>query len=392
MEWASNNRGVKETDTDITDYIVDYLEKLSIFDNRFINLRCINYDTVTKNREGMFSITFMAKDPVLDEDVIIKIFDPNSIGNTYRLECFDRESELLKQFISKRRCLQLKKDLSEVDVTVASSPIPIKLKYFVTEYLPISIISEFYKMPDKSKITIGKKLYIFKQIVLALRAIHNFEVYHRDLKPDNMRGYLEKLKEIVVIIDFGTAVCIDTAKLLSHYEYNVGASGYSSPEAIIGLSGNNRELAKHTDFYALGCLLFELFDFDILFHKFEQINSRHYFLVIKQLKSRINYKSDVKTQWHQLIKLCPVIQYPEFNSLAGIPKSIIHRMNDLLRGLIQFDYRTRLCNFEEILRQIDICINITNNETKYQGLIELKRKRRLDKKNKEMLYVQLERN
>jgi serine/threonine protein kinase len=392
MEWVSKDRGVKETDMDITDYVVNYLEKLPIFDNRFINLRCINYDIATKTREGMFSLTFTAKDSVLDEDVIIKIFDPNSVGDTYRLECFDRESELLRQFISKRRCLQLKKDLSEVDVTVTGFPISIKLKYFATEYLPISIISEFYKMPDKSKITIEKKLYIFKQIVLALRAIHNFEVYHRDLKPDNMRGYLEKLKEIVVIIDFGTAICIDTAKLLSRYEYNVGASGYSSPEAIIGLSGNNRELAKYTDFYALGCLLFELFDFDFLFNKFEQVNSGHYLLVIQQLKSKINYKSDVKTQWHQLIKICPLIQYPEFNSLAGIPKSIIHRMNGLLGRLIQFDYRTRLCNFDEILRQIDICINIINNEAKYQRLIELKRKRRLEKKNAKMPYVQLERN
>jgi hypothetical protein len=84
MGWASKGRRIKEIDMNITDCVVDYLEKVPMFDNRFINLKCINYDIVTRNREGMFSLTFTAKDSVLDEDVIIKMFDPNSIGDTYR--------------------------------------------------------------------------------------------------------------------------------------------------------------------------------------------------------------------------------------------------------------------------------------------------------------------
>jgi hypothetical protein len=81
---------------DMTEFLIDQLEKQPLFDGRFSNLTCINFDKNTKHREGVLSLVFVAKDTFQEEDVIIKIYDPNLSTNTYRQDCFDRECELLK--------------------------------------------------------------------------------------------------------------------------------------------------------------------------------------------------------------------------------------------------------------------------------------------------------
>jgi serine/threonine protein kinase len=359
----------------MTELIIDQLERQSLFDDRFSNLHCINYDKDPKKREGVLSLVFSAIDTFQCEDVIIKIYDPDRSTDTYRQDCFDRECELLKGLMSKNRCLQLKKELAEYELLIADYPMPIKLKYFVTECLPLSITKVFHNSSNAKHFTILDRLLLFKQIILALRAIHKFEIYHRDLKPDNMRAYLENLKQIVVIIDFGTAVRTNDKKIQSTYYSNVGALGYSSPEALVGISGNYRDMAKFTDFYALGCLFFELFDYDFLYNKIEEVTLKRYYYYIRSLGTNIDYsKGKTLEQYIDLLDKTPFsIQYPSFSTYANIPLSIYAKMDDLLKHLIQFDFRKRLIDFDKILHQIDFCIKIETNDEKYRKYIERKR-------------------
>ena len=328
----------------ITEYVITNIESTPLFDNRYSQLRCINIDiTGMKERQGVFSVIFEANDTILNEHVILKIYDPAKMTEPYRQLCFDRESEILKTLLNKNRCLQLKSALKDttIQLNMNNSDIQLPLKYFVTEFLPISIIESFY---NKNNASVIEKLELFKDIVLSIRALHSHEVYHRDLKPDNIRAYLENLKRIVVAIDLGTAVKEDFPQLLLEYGSSVGARGYSAPEAFVGFACE-RKMCFLTDFYAIGCMLFELFNQDFFFVR---MNKENYFVLLTYLRNIVQATPVRKRRevWDELVqKHSHQIHYPKFSEFGfDIPIVIQDYLTSILNGLVDFNYRTRLAN------------------------------------------------
>lgn len=363
----------------LTNHVIEYLEKCTIFDERYSNLKCINIDkTGEKDRQGAFSIIFKADDIIMDEQVIIKFYDPAN-NSIYRQLCFERESSILTTLLNKKRCLQLKKALKDIIITIniGNNNVELRLKYFVTEYLPISIIDSFY---NKTNVSIIDKLFLYKDIVLSVRALHSHEVYHRDLKPDNLRGYIDNLKRIVVAIDLGTAIKEETPELQLAYISNVGHRGYSSPEAFVGFAGD-RKLCFLTDFYALGCMLYELFNQDFFFIRMERDK---YLTFLSYLRNTISSTPEhLKQQkWKELLtKYSHIIQYPDFSEFGSdIPTVIQDYLNNIFHGLISFNYNIRLTDFDYILHTIDTCITILRNET-YQKE-KLKRRKEYSARHK----------
>jgi hypothetical protein len=94
------------------------------------------------------------------------------------------------------------------------------------------------------------------------------------LKPDNLRLQQTALKRLVVAIDLGAAARSSSRHLQDEYYHSAGAPAYSAPEARCGLAGY-RQLAPYTDCYALGCLLFELFNRDFFYHALLAKNPRY---------------------------------------------------------------------------------------------------------------------
>ena len=61
---------------------------------------------------------------------------------------------------------------------------------------------------------IDDKIDLFREILLGIRALHMHKVYHRDLKPDNLRG--EEKDNRVIAIDRITSYNVCYTKLLCH--------------------------------------------------------------------------------------------------------------------------------------------------------------------------------
>ena len=117
---------------------------------------------------------------------------------------------------------------------------------FVLEYCPGGDLFEFSRR--NGKLTEQESKFYISQIILAIQAAHNKDIVYRDLKPENIlidaNGYLK-------LADFGRADFLSSKKTLLK-----GLSGtpqYMAPEMV-----NGEEYGKCVDWWAVGCLMFEL--------------------------------------------------------------------------------------------------------------------------------------
>jgi serine/threonine protein kinase len=242
----------------IRDLLVQYLESLSDLDGRYTQVKCVNYTPGTQDKKGVFSLVFKAYDASEDSSVALKFFDPEMMAITYRAVAFEREPEILKPLIGKRRCLQLVQPM-QIHTWNYDPTLPLPVKYFAMKWLDGEVEEVFQQQELYDPVD---KLRLFLDITSAIQAIHRLGLFHRDIKPDNLRFYTKMGRRIVVLIDMGTAARLDTQPIMPDYQQPVGALFYNAPEACCGLAGH-REVAGFTDFYALGCLLYELFNPDL---------------------------------------------------------------------------------------------------------------------------------
>jgi len=95
-------------------HLINSLHSTGTLDGRYEKINCINCDITTgEQRQGSLSVVFKAYDKLMDKNVAIKFFDPvSSPFDQYRVQSFQREPEILRTIINKKRCntLQCSKD------------------------------------------------------------------------------------------------------------------------------------------------------------------------------------------------------------------------------------------------------------------------------------------
>ncbi|THH16155.1 hypothetical protein EW146_g4440 [Bondarzewia mesenterica] len=89
----------------------------------------------------------------------------------------------------------------------------------------------------------------FTQIIDAVEACHGKNVFHRDLKPDNILASSDGSQ--IWLTDFG----LSTSKSTSN-EFYVGTPSYMSPECLGRVRPRNTYLSRNNDVWALGVILF----------------------------------------------------------------------------------------------------------------------------------------
>ena len=123
---------------------------------------------------------------------------------------------------------------------------------------------------------------IIEQICLGLKEIHNNNIIHRDLSPDNISiGDNFKIK----IGGFDAAKIVNTEEKYSENIY--GKNFYKAPEIEKGEKYNNK-----VDIYTLGCIIYELFT----------LNEYYKDKIIEGKDGKINFNMYNKN-WQELIEL-----------------------------------------------------------------------------------------
>ncbi|KIM20198.1 hypothetical protein M408DRAFT_30570 [Serendipita vermifera MAFF 305830] len=95
----------------------------------------------------------------------------------------------------------------------------------------------------------------FKQMLDAVRVIHEERIVHSDLKPANFVLIGNSLK----LIDFGIAKAIANDTTNIHREDQIGTVNYMSPEAFNSAPGEDRyKIGRPSDVWSLGCILYQM--------------------------------------------------------------------------------------------------------------------------------------
>ena len=170
----------------------------------------------------------------------------------------------------------------------------------IMEYAGNKTLKSYIKDRENELIDPKTLNNIIKQICLGLKEIHESNIIHRDISPDNIFIDEENLK--IKIGDFG----ISTISQYSHSP--IGKYKYMAPEMQLeeGDENQNVRYNKSVDIYALGCVLYELFTFrnyfdDRIRNKIEKINLEFY-----------------NEKWQKLIDSMLAIEYHERPSIEEV--------------------------------------------------------------------------
>ena len=344
---------------------IKLIESRKIICDRYVDICRIN-----KNAgDGNFSLVFKAKDIHNKRRwVALKFFDPLLYGDRYRLECFHRESEMLKDLRGQHNILPLIQEKTDLDLALETKdglPFSLHLMFYSSKLGKFNINNYIYNQ----KTDYLTNILFFREICKAVQRIHKEKIIHRDLKPGNFLVYN---KRCVCLIDFGTARYSSPkgTPIRNHYTALLGDIRYAAPELLFGGLHFSDRHAFCADIYSLGAILFELFT--------KMIFNDHIFKEDKIDDILVNFHTIPESNRIEVFdgfiggfsknrELPSIREYD-----ANIPKDLVYEVDMLYRSLACLDYRRRQSDFQRIFHRINICEKVI----KYHKKIERWRKKK----------------
>ncbi|MCK5771164.1 protein kinase family protein [Algiphilus sp.] len=361
-----------------SEILIDALENGEVLEGRYSDLRLINGRGDA--RRGVFSLVFVAWDRIEEQHVAVKFFDPDVTTNSYRLDGFYREHALLKTLVNKKRCLQVMSGLKDYSLAIPSAKFSLPCKYFVVEWLEFDIESFFW---SDDRLSPEQALRIFHDLVLSVEALHRHDIAHRDLKPDNLRARNAALKRIIVAIDLGTAARLDSTALKDEYDKPVGAKGYAPVEAFVGFAGD-REIGEKADAFALGCMLWELFNEGFFFKSGLLAHNTQLSAIYQAIHMEVhglggatfpNLNRAIDKYSHAVngVRLTE----PD----CTVPPGVAPLVEEVIQSLTNIDYRKRMA-LDVVRSRVLSAIRVVANERLYQKRLAERRERRENRRIK----------
>ncbi len=223
----------------MSDTKVNFFNKLkSTVINKFSPLRDITGQTL-----GAFHIDSKMDIPSGEADIYLCSNVSFHSSDKFILKYYRRENAVKQEVIEKLKSVQ----------SPYVAPVSDYGEYNGHQYT----IRPYYKMPALSDVlTSGTRFseeelraFIIPSVIEGLKAVHDVDILHRDLKPGNLIP--DDSGDHIVLIDFGISSNADGKTFV------VTQPGmtpfYAAPEAIQGI------FHRETDYYALGITIFELF-------------------------------------------------------------------------------------------------------------------------------------
>ena len=312
--------------------------------------------------EGNFSLVFSALDSTTNRTVALKVFNPERAGETYRVESFRREADLLQRFAGQRDIVHLvcpASHFSVVLMTAQGFAFTQNLEYYAVDLADGDALAAITNGAWKPL----ELLSVFAAMCRAVQRIHAQQVAHRDLKPEN---FLVMKDGSVRLGDFGAAAIVNVGpRLLSSYALSqIGDPRYAAPEIVAALHDDIPAIALGADIYSLGAILFELFTGQILGL---QVFDAAFWNRLAQPMAAVApaARQAVFDQFvDQIVAAQPLPSLRAYNTCA--PSSILDRLDRLYQAMAHLDYRKRLRDYDRVFHEIRACTIILRNQDAYR--------------------------
>jgi len=193
------------------------------------------YHIIEKLGKGGMGTVYKARDINIDENVALKILNPEIASDEQTIQRFRNELKLTRKISHRNICRVY--DLSDHK----------GIHYISMEYVSGEDLKSL--IHRIGQLTVSKAVIIARQVCEGLAEAHRLGVIHRDLKPQNVM--IDKDGN-AKIMDFGIARSVKS-KGITEKGVIVGTPEYMSPEQVEG-----EEVDKRSDIYSLGIILYEL--------------------------------------------------------------------------------------------------------------------------------------
>ncbi|MDZ7344585.1 MAG: protein kinase, partial [candidate division KSB1 bacterium] len=198
------------------------------------------YRLENKLGEGGMGSVFRARRLLIDDFVAIKFMRPEVMADSDIRQRFYQEAQVAARI--KHPNVVTVYDFGETAEG---------LVYLVMEFLEGMSLGQLIN--KKGPLALNHVIDIGVQICEALSCMHENNVIHRDLKPDNIMLVRDAYGvEIVKLVDFGVAKILESNARLTRFKVRLGSPVYSSPEQFLGKYVDHR-----TDLYGLGVIFYE---------------------------------------------------------------------------------------------------------------------------------------
>ena len=189
---------------------------------------------------GGMSRVFLAHDPALGRDVVVKMLHPE-LASGVNTDRFKREIQLAAQLQHPHI------------VPILSAGEADGLPFFTMPFVAGRSLRE--RLAGAGPLPIGEAVDVLRDVARALAFAHGRGVIHRDIKPDNVL----LAQGSATVTDFGVAKAVtaalrDRGSTLTSVGTSIGTPVYMAPEQAAGDPGTDHR----ADLYAWGVMAYEL--------------------------------------------------------------------------------------------------------------------------------------